>query len=49
MVCLVWENRVIIANARKLIGATNPLQVETCTIQDDLQFKLEGKVGVEDT
>ncbi|KAL2459580.1 Nucleoside diphosphate kinase II [Forsythia ovata] len=36
VVCMAWEGVGIVASARKLIGATNPLQAEPGTIRGDL-------------
>ncbi|BAY52288.1 nucleoside diphosphate kinase [Thermostichus vulcanus NIES-2134] len=35
VVAMVWEGRGVIANARKLIGATNPLNAEPGTLRGD--------------
>jgi nucleoside-diphosphate kinase len=43
MVCMAWESQGIIVDARKLIGATNPLQVEPSTIRDDLEIQFGRK------
>ncbi|BAT17548.1 Os12g0548300, partial [Oryza sativa Japonica Group] len=34
--CKAWEGNGVVASARKLIGATNPLQAEPGTIRGDL-------------
>jgi nucleoside-diphosphate kinase len=34
--CKAWEGDGVVASARKLIGATNPLQAEPGTIRGDL-------------
>nr|ACG38095.1 nucleoside diphosphate kinase 2 [Zea mays] len=36
VVCMAWEGAGVVASARKLIGATNPLQAEPGTIRGDL-------------
>eukprot|EP00899_Mesostigma_viride_P010206 jgi/Mesvir1/19187/Mv11509-RA.1 len=36
VVCMVWEGDGVVASARKLIGATNPLAAEPGTIRGDL-------------
>ncbi|RZC60707.1 hypothetical protein C5167_022459 [Papaver somniferum] len=36
VVCMAWEGVGIVPSARKLIGATNPLQAEPGTIRGDL-------------
>ncbi|KAL3512597.1 hypothetical protein ACH5RR_025314 [Cinchona calisaya] len=36
VVCMAWEGVGAVASARKLIGATNPLQAEPGTIRGDL-------------
>ncbi|KAL6622387.1 hypothetical protein ACP70R_032266 [Stipagrostis hirtigluma subsp. patula] len=36
VVCMAWEGDGVVASARKLIGATNPLQAEPGTIRGDL-------------
>ncbi|KAK2971356.1 hypothetical protein RJ640_030322 [Escallonia rubra] len=36
VVCMGWEGIGVVASARKLIGATNPLQAEPGTIRGDL-------------
>lgn len=36
VVCMVWEGDGVIKSARKLIGATNPLEAEPGTIRGDL-------------
>jgi len=35
-VCKAWEGVGVVASARKLIGATDPLQAEPGTIRGDL-------------
>jgi nucleoside-diphosphate kinase len=35
VVAMVWEGRGVIASARKLIGATNPLNAEPGTLRGD--------------
>ncbi|CAN6329346.1 unnamed protein product [Urochloa humidicola] len=39
VVCMAWEGVGVVASARKLIGATNPLQAEPGTIRGDLAVK----------
>lgn len=36
VICMAWEGDGVVASARKLIGATNPLQAEPGTIRGDL-------------
>ncbi|XP_047330854.1 nucleoside diphosphate kinase 2, chloroplastic [Impatiens glandulifera] len=36
VICMAWEGVGVVASARKLIGATNPLQAEPGTIRGDL-------------
>ncbi|CAN4100558.1 unnamed protein product [Withania somnifera] len=36
VVCMAWEDVGVVASARKLIGATNPLNAEPGTIRGDL-------------
>lgn len=36
VVCMVWEGDGVIKSARKIIGATNPLEAEPGTIRGDL-------------
>lgn len=36
VVCMAWAGVGVVASARKLIGATNPLQAEPGTIRGDL-------------
>ncbi len=36
VVAMVWEGKGVIASARKIIGATNPLNAEPGTIRGDL-------------
>ncbi|TVT98839.1 hypothetical protein EJB05_55830 [Eragrostis curvula] len=36
VICMAWEGEGVVASARKLIGATNPLQAEPGTIRGDL-------------
>lgn len=40
VVCMAWEGPGIVAAARKLIGATNPLQAEPGTIRGDLAIQV---------
>ena len=37
---MVWEGEGVIANARKLIGATKPLEAEPGTIRGDLAVNI---------
>ncbi|XP_031500365.1 nucleoside diphosphate kinase 2, chloroplastic [Nymphaea colorata] len=39
VVCMAWEGVGVVASARKLIGATNPLQAEPGTIRGDLAIQ----------
>ncbi|KAL5976724.1 Nucleoside diphosphate kinase II, chloroplastic [Asimina triloba] len=39
VVCMGWEGVGVVASARKLIGATNPLQAEPGTIRGDLAIQ----------
>jgi nucleoside-diphosphate kinase len=39
VVCMAWEGIGVVASARKLIGATNPLQSEPGTIRGDLAIQ----------
>lgn len=39
-----WEGEGVVASARKLIGATNPLQAEPGTIRGDLAVQM-GRFG----
>jgi len=39
VVCMAWEGDGVVASARKLIGATNPLQAEPGTIRGDLAVR----------
>ncbi|GMP34049.1 hypothetical protein CsSME_00007091 [Camellia sinensis var. sinensis] len=40
VVCMAWEGVGAVASARKLIGATNPLQAEPGTIRGDLAVQM---------
>ena len=40
VVAMVWEGDGVIANARKLIGATKPLEAEPGTIRGDLAINI---------
>ena len=40
VVAMVWEGDGVIANARKLIGATKPLEAEPGTIRGDLAVNI---------
>ena len=40
IVAMVWEGDGVIANARKLIGATKPLEAEPGTIRGDLAINI---------
>ncbi|XP_019158745.1 PREDICTED: nucleoside diphosphate kinase 2, chloroplastic [Ipomoea nil] len=39
VVCMAWEGIGVVASARKLIGATNPLNAEPGTIRGDLSVQ----------
>ncbi|KAL9235571.1 hypothetical protein vseg_010319 [Gypsophila vaccaria] len=39
VVCMAWEGVGVVASARKLIGATDPLQAEPGTIRGDLSVQ----------
>ncbi|KAK9908383.1 hypothetical protein WJX75_007067 [Coccomyxa subellipsoidea] len=39
VVAMVWEGNGVVASARKLIGATNPLNAEPGTIRGDLAIQ----------
>jgi nucleoside diphosphate kinase len=45
-VCLlqVWEGDGVVASARKMIGATNPLQAEPGTIRGDFAIQVGAAV-----
>jgi len=38
--CQVWEGNGVVASARKLIGATNPLASEPGTIRGDFAIEV---------
>jgi len=38
--CQVWEGAGVVASARKLIGATNPLAAEPGTIRGDFAIEV---------
>ena len=38
VVCMILEGKGVVASARKLIGATNPLESEPGTIRGDFRF-----------
>ncbi|KAI3433926.1 hypothetical protein D9Q98_003728 [Chlorella vulgaris] len=40
VVCMVWEGAGVVKSARKLIGATNPLEAEPGTIRGDLAVQV---------
>jgi nucleoside-diphosphate kinase len=40
VVCMVWEGKGVVASARKLIGATNPLASEPGTIRGDFAIEV---------
>ena len=40
VVAMVWEGKGVIAGARKLIGATNPLEADPGTIRGDLAVNI---------
>ena len=40
VVAMVWEGEGVIANARKLIGSTKPLEAEPGTIRGDLAINI---------
>lgn len=40
VVCMVWEGNGVIASARKIIGATNPLAAEPGTIRGDFAIEV---------
>ncbi len=40
VVAMVWQGEGVVASARKLIGATNPLQAEPGTIRGDLGISI---------
>ncbi|KAK3248050.1 Nucleoside diphosphate kinase II, chloroplastic [Cymbomonas tetramitiformis] len=40
VVCMVWEGPGVVKSARKLIGATNPLESEPGTIRGDLAIEV---------
>ncbi len=39
VVCMVWEGNGVVKSARKLIGATNPLEAEPGTIRGDFAIQ----------
>lgn len=39
VICMVWEGNGVVKSARKLIGATNPLEAEPGTIRGDLAIQ----------
>ncbi|XP_022891926.1 nucleoside diphosphate kinase 2, chloroplastic-like [Olea europaea var. sylvestris] len=43
LLCMAWEGVGIVASARKVIGATNSLQVELGTIRGDLAIQTQGR------
>jgi nucleoside-diphosphate kinase len=40
VVCMIWEGPGVVKSARKLIGATNPLEAEPGTIRGDLAVEV---------
>ena len=40
VVAMVWEGEGVIANARKMIGSTKPLEADTGTIRGDLAINI---------
>ena len=40
VICMVWEGPGVVASARKMIGATNPLESEPGTIRGDLAVEV---------
>ena len=40
VIAMVWEGSGVIANARKLIGATNPLESDPGTIRGDFAINI---------
>ncbi|GLI65540.1 hypothetical protein VaNZ11_009098, partial [Volvox africanus] len=40
VVCMVWEGKGVVATARKMIGATNPLASEPGTIRGDFAIEV---------
>jgi nucleoside-diphosphate kinase len=40
VVCMIWEGKGVVASARKLIGATNPLESEPGTIRGDFAVEV---------
>ena len=40
VVCMVWEGDGVVKSARKLIGATNPLEAEPGTIRGDFAIQV---------
>jgi nucleoside-diphosphate kinase len=40
VVCMVWEGPGVVKSARKMIGATNPLESEPGTIRGDLAVEV---------
>jgi nucleoside diphosphate kinase len=41
----VWEGDGVVASARKMIGATNPLQSEPGTIRGDFAIQVRNPCG----
>jgi nucleoside-diphosphate kinase len=39
VICMIWEGNGVVKSARKLIGATNPLESEPGTIRGDLAIQ----------
>eukprot|EP01024_Parvocaulis_polyphysoides_P068141 TRINITY_DN8262_c0_g2_i1.p3 TRINITY_DN8262_c0_g2~~TRINITY_DN8262_c0_g2_i1.p3 ORF type:complete len:133 (+),score=28.47 TRINITY_DN8262_c0_g2_i1:43-399(+) len=40
LVCMVWSGKDVVVSARKLIGATNPIEAEPGTIRGDLAVEV---------
>merc|ERR1719199_2214572 len=40
VICMIWEGKGVVKSARKLIGATNPLESEPGTIRGDLAIEV---------
>lgn len=45
VVGMVWEGQGVVAAARKIIGATNPLEAEPGTIRGDLAVQVRRPCG----
>lgn len=35
IICMIWEGKDVIAQGRKIVGATNPLQADIGTLRGD--------------